>query len=747
VPGGTTLLRKEDDAESTVSSASRKGKHFRAAILRTGLCATIVACLGCGKHNPSTTSDKVSATGGGVQKVDATRLISADEEPGNWMSYGRTYNEQRFSPLKQISDANVRQLSLAWYYDLDTRRGQESTPLVIDGAMYFTTAWSKVVSLDAASGARRWEYDPKVPPEWGVNACCDVVNRGVAAWKGNLFVGTLDGRLIALDAATGKPVWETLTIDPKMRYSITGAPRVVKGRVIIGNGGAELGVRGYVSAYDAETGKLIWRFYTVPGDPSKPFENAILEKAAKTWSGEWWKNGGGGTVWDGMAYDPKLDLLYIGTGNADPWARKIRNPQARNAAVEDNLLASSIVALRPDTGEYVWHYQENPGDEWDYDSAEQIILADLPIDGQVRKVLLHAPKNGFFYVIDRATGKLLSAKPFTRVTWATGIDMQTGRPVEARAAQYESGVKPVVVSPGPGGAHSWQPASFSPDTGLVYFPVMEAGFAYKSAAHFSHNKFAWNNGIDPVAAALPQEPNIKKAILGSIKGHLTAWDPVKQAEVWRVDRPGPWNGGALSTAGNLVFEGTGYGQFEAFRANAGEKVWSASTQSGVTAGPMSYTVNGEQYIAVVAGWGGVLPLAAGEAGLQTPRMNNVPRVLVFRLGGTATLPPAPEMKPRILTPPRSTANTATVKRGESLYQSYCSGCHGDVAVSGGILPDLRYSGALANAQWLQIVRDGVLRPYGMVGFSNELSRQDAEAIRGYVIFRANQSLAEHPSPQ
>jgi len=653
------------------------------------------------------------------------------------MTYGRTYSEQRFSPLKQITDGNVKQLSLAWHYDLDTRRGQEATPLVMDGVMYFTTAWSKVVSVDAASGTRRWEYDPKVPPEWAVNACCDVVNRGVAAWKGKVFVGTLDGRLIALDAATGNPVWETLTIDPKVRYTITGAPRVVKGKVIIGNGGAEMGVRGYVSAYDAETGKLAWRFYTVPGDPSKPFESPVLEKAAKTWSGEWWKNGGGGTVWDSMAYDPQLDLLYIGTGNADPWARKIRNAHAG-----DNLFASSIVALRPDTGEYVWHYQESPGDEWDFDSDEQIILADLRIDGQIRQGLLHAPKNGFFYVLDRATGELLSAKPFVPVTWATGIDMQTGRPVESAAAQYETSNKPSIVSPGPGGAHTWQPVSYSPDTGLVYFPVLESGFVYKSAEHFSHSAFAMNTGTDAVAAGMPQEPNIKKAILGSIKGHLAAWDPVAQKEVWRAERPGPWNGGALSTAGNLVFEGTGYGQFEAFRANTGEKIWSAPAQSGITAGPISYTVNGEQYIAVLAGWGGVLPLAAGEVALQTPRLNNVPRVLAFKLGGKGVLPPVPEVKAQVFALPPATASPATVKKGEALYQQYCGACHGDVAVSGGVLPDLRYSSALANEQWFSIVIDGAFSASGMVSFSKELSRQDADAIRAYVIFRAHQSLAE-----
>jgi len=697
------------------------------------LCAATLSSLGCGHKSSGPQTP-------GIAGVDAERIVNADKEPGNWLTYGRTYDEQRFSPLTQITDQNVQQLGLAWYFDLDTQRGQEATPLVVDGVMYFTTAWSKVVALDAATGARRWSFDPQVPPPWGVNACCDVVNRGVAAWKGNVFVGTLDGRLIALNATSGQPLWETLTIDPKLRYTITGAPRVVKGKVLIGNGGAEMGVRGYVSAYDADTGKLLWRFYTVPGDPAKPFESPILEKAAKTWSGEWWKNGGGGTVWDAMAYDPQLDMLYIGTGNADPWARKIRGSQT-----QDNLLASSLIALRPDTGEYLWHYQENPADEWDFDAAEQIILADARMDGQLRQLLFHAPKNGFFYVLDRATGKLLSAKPYTAVTWATGIDLQTGRPIESPVAQYEKSDKPSIVNPGPAGGHNWQPASYNPQTGLVYFPVLETGFAYKSAEHFRHSPLAWNTGIDPVVAGMPQVSNIKKAILSSVKGHLTAWDPIHQKEIWRAERPGPWNGGVLSTAGNLVFEGTGYGQFEAFRATSGEKLWTASTESGVTAGPISFTVNGEQYVAILVGWGGALPLAAGEVGLQHPRMANVPRMLAFRLGGKASLPPAPAVKPQALNPPRVNVDAANVKRGEELYQRYCSGCHGDVAVSGGVLPDLRYSGALGNDQWFQIVLDGMLQPNGMVSFARELSKKDASSVRDYVIFRANESLREKAS--
>ncbi len=560
--------------------------------------------------------------------VDESRMLHADQEPGNWMSYGRTYSEQRFSPLKQINDQNVGQLGLAWHVDLDIRRGQEATPIVVDGVMYFSTAWSKVLAVNASTGEKLWSYDPKVPPQWAVNACCDVVNRGVAVWRGKVFVGTLDGRLVALDAATGKPVWETLTIDSKLRYTITGAPRVVKGKVLIGNGGAEMGVRGYVSAYDSETGKLAWRFYTVPGDPSKPFENPAMEKAAKTWSGNWWKLGGGGTVWDSIVYDPELDLLFIGTGNGTPWDRRARSPQGK-----DNLFTCSIVALKPDTGEYVWHYQEVPGDAWDYDSAEPIILADVSIDGVPRKVLFQAPKDGFFYVLDRATGALISAKPYTAVTWATGIDAATGRPLEAANARYENGGKGAPLAPGPLGGHSWHSMSYSPQTGLVYIPVQDAGFFYKSDEHYEAKSLAFNTATDFVAAGMPQTPEVKKSILDTIKGHLSAWDPIQQKEIWRVDRASPVNGGILSTAGNLVFEGTAQGDLEAYRADKGVKLWSADAQSGVIAAPISYTAGGEQYVAVVVGWGGVFPLATGEVALKSGRTQNISRVLAFKLGG------------------------------------------------------------------------------------------------------------------
>ena len=692
----------------------------------------VVVSLACG----ASAARQITSKPATFANVSEDQIVHADIQPGNWLTYGRTYSEQRFSPMQAITDQNANQLGLAWFFDLDTHRGQEATPIVVDGVMYFSTAWSKVFALNAASGALLWSYDPEVPREWGANACCDVVNRGVAAWEGKIYVGTLDGRLIALDAATGKMVWSQLTIDPHWRYTITGAPRIVKGKVVIGNGGAEYGVRGYVSAYDARSGKLVWRFYTVPGDPSKPFEQPILAKAAKTWSGPWWKIGGGGTVWDAIVYDPELDLLYIGVGNGGPWNEKYRSPKGGA-----NLLTCSLVALNPDTGRYVWHYQENAADDWDYDADEQIILADIAIDGKQRKVLLHAPKNGFFYVLDRQTGALISAKPFTFINWATGMDMKTGRPIESPTARYPSVKSPPIV-PGPIGAHSWQPMSYSPLTGLTYIPVNEVGFNYKSEDNFEFKNSALNFGIDMIAAAMPQDPQAKRAILDSVRGKLVAWNVVQQKQEWAVERPGPWNGGTLATAGNLVFEGTAAGRFEAYRADNGEKAWSFDAQTGVMAGPVTYSVNGEQYVAVLAGWGGVFPLVAGEVSFKSGRVRNVSRMLAFKLGGKASLPPLPPLEEPTLNPPPSTATAAQIHHGEAVYQRFCSGCHGDVAVSGGLLPDLRYLTELDTGQWLGIVRDGAYQSLGMVSFGKEVSQQDVSDIRAYVIFRANETVQQ-----
>ena len=708
----------------------RLGRVTRILGLSILLAVTSVACHQAtdAGHKPGKPAD-----------VTESRIINADREPGNWMVYGRTYSEQHFSPLNQINDHNVSQLSLAWYYDLDTKRGQEATPLVVDGVMYFTSAWSKVFALDAATGQVRWSFDPKVPGDWAVNACCDVVNRGVAAWNGTIFVGTLDGRLIALDAATGRRVWEVLTIDRNLRYTITGAPRVVKGKVIIGNGGGEFGVRGYVSAYDAGTGELIWRFYTVPGDPSKPFESPVLAKAAQTWSGDWWTLGGGGTVWNAIAYDPELDQLYIGTGNGTPWSERFRSPQGG-----DDLFTCSIVALKMETGDYVWHYQQDPADAWDFDSDEDIILADLVMDGSPRRVLMQAPKNGIFYVLDRTNGRLISAQPYTFINWATGVDPKSGRPIETATARY-AGADPAPIVPGPMGAHSWQPMSYSPVTRLAYIPVNDAGFKYKTPATFRMKRLAPNYGVDLVAAGLPQDPEIKKAILRSVKGKLLAWDPVRQKAAWTVDRTGPWNGGTLATAGNLVFEGTASGNFEAYRADNGTKLWSFAAQTGVMAGPVAYESGGDQYVAVLAGWGGVFPLAAGEVSFASGRVRNISRMLVFKLGGKASLPPLESVKQPALTALENTASAATIRKGEELFQSYCSECHGDVAVSGGVLPDLRRSSTLAEDAWFDIVLKGDLQSQGMVSFAKELSGKDAAAIRSYVIFRRNQDAGQKPT--
>jgi alcohol dehydrogenase (cytochrome c)/quinohemoprotein ethanol dehydrogenase len=673
--------------------------------------------------------------------VDGARILAADKEPGNWMSYGRTYDEQRYSPLDKIDADNAGQLGLAWSYDLDTKRGQEATPIVVDGVMYVSTAWSKVKALDARTGKLLWAFDPKVDPSWGPKACCDVVNRGVAVWKGKVYVGALDGRLIALDAASGKVVWQVQTTDPSKPQTITGAPRIVKGKVLIGNGGSEFNVRGFISAYDAEDGKLVWRFYTVPGDPSKPdnaASDAMLKRAASTWNGEWWTWGGGGTVWDTIVYDPEQDLLIFGTDNGDPWNKGFRSP-----GNGDNLFVTSIVAVKPDTGQYVWHYQVNPGDEWDYSATQQIILADLTIDGKPRKVLMQAPKNGFFYVIDRTNGKLISAKPFAQETWAKGIDPATGRPIMNPDARYDVTGKPFTGSPSPHGAHSWMPMSFDPKTGLVYIPVQEVGFTYTPDPHWQHKPMGVNMAMDMAAVSMPQDPKIKTQVMESLEGHIAAWDPVRQKEVWRQGLKGPWNGGVVSTAGNLIFEGNAAGEFAAYRADTGKKVWSFDAQSPVMAGPVTFTAGGEQYVAVLSGWGGTFALVPGIPSLKSGNTHNISRILVFKLGGGAKLPPVPADQPRTLSTAPDTASKAVIDKGFHLYSRYCNSCHGDAAVSGGLTPDLRYSGVLAAPDGFDaVVLGGVLKDNGMVSWAPVLSKDDAASIRAYLVHRAHETAEQ-----
>lgn len=668
-----------------------------------------------------------SAYAAGAGPVDAARIQDIDGEAGNWLSNGRTYDEQRHSPLQRITADNASRLGLAWYADIHVDRGQEATPLVVDGVMYVSTAWSLVKAYDARTGRLLWSYDPKVPRSLNMNGCCDVVNRGVAAWNGKIFVGAFDGRLIALDAKSGRPVWTTWTVDRSKAYTITQAPRVIKGRVIIGNGGGEYGMRGYVSAYDAEDGTLAWRFFTVPGDPSKPFENEAMARAAKTWSGDWWTLGGGGAAWDSIAYDPELDLIYFGVGNGTEWDQKARS---RNQG--DNLFLSSIVAVNADTGAYAWHYQATPGDEWDYDAVQQLVLADLIIDGAPRQVLMQANKNGFFYVLDRKTGALLSAKAIVPVTWASGVDPKTGRPIENKAIRYSETGKNVSVMPGPIGAHSWEAMAYNPATGLVYIPVQQITSEFVPLKDYKLSPIGWNIGVGMRGSDIPSQ------------GFLLAWDPARQREAWRVPYLGPWNGGTVTTAGNIVAEGDAAGNFNVYRADTGKKLWSLFVQSGVMAAPSVYEVDGEEYIAVLSGWGGAFSLSAGKAAAQSGNLRNVSRVLAFKLGGSATLPafqPATVM----LKPLPEPADAASIAHGEPLFGQYCSVCHGGGAVSGGLTADLRASRFLTGDVFYDIVLGGLLKNEGMVSFKQVLNRDDVTAIRNYIIHRTNDDIA-HPSP-
>ena len=676
------------------------------------------------------TSSTSSAADGGTAHIDQARLEAAASDMDNWLTYGRTYAEQRFSELAQINDGNVGGLGLAWAVELDTARGQEATPIVVDGIMYTSTAWSKVLALDAATGKVLWQFDPHNEGSKAAHACCDVVNRGVAVWKGRVYVGTIDGRLIALDARTGDKVWEVITVDQLKPYTITMAPRVVRDKVIIGNSGAELGVRGFVSAYDTATGKLVWRFYTVPGNPAAGPDGAAsddaIEKIARpTWFGnEYWKLGGGGTVWDSVVYDQELNQLLIGVGNGSPW-----NQKYRSEGKGDNLFLASIVAVDPDTGKYKWHYQLNPGETWDFTATQQIMLANLKIDGQPRKVLMQAPKNAFFYVIDRTNGKLISAQAYAPQNWAERIDLATGRPVEKPNARYTEG--PAMVVPSGIGAHAWMPMSYSPRTGLVYIPAMEYPLVYADAKPFEIHPGRWNTGVSfldpPPMPGLPADMDARRAALHAmIRGKLVAWDPVAQKARWEVQRDWPWNGGTLATAGNLVFEGTAHGEFEAYSADKGARLWSFQTHRGVLAGPITYRINGEQYVAVMAGYGGSMGMASASD-FEKRRMPNG-LIVAFRLDGNAKLPPytpVPLAKPN---PSEENFTPAQIATGNKYYFMYCTICHG-----GPVNPDLRRSAFLREkSAWQTVVIGGALAPNGMASFASYLKPEEAEGVRAYL---------------
>lgn len=668
--------------------------------------------------------------------VNASKLEQAASNDQDWLTYGRTYDEQRFSPLAKINTENVKDLGLAWFADMDTARGQEATPIVIDGKIYITTAWSKVKAYDGVSGELLWEYDPEVPGETAVHACCDVVNRGLAAWGDRLFFGSLDGRLISLNRETGEEVWSKMTVPEGQKYTVTGAPRIIDGKVIIGNGGAEMGVRGYVAAYDAVDGDELWRFYTVPDRPGAN-DAEHLKKAEETWKGEYWEQGGGGTVWDSMAYDPELDLLYIGVGNGSPWNQAYRSPGGG-----DNLYLSSIVALRPDTGEYVWHYQTTPGETWDYTATQHIMLADMEIDGKPRKVLMQAPKNGFFYVIDRETGELLSANNFVPVNWATGIDMKTGRPIENPEARIDKTGKPFLGTPGPIGAHNWHPMAFNPKEGLVYIPAIETFFTFAPEKDWEGKSVGFNTGFDFSVGAIPADKDVRKEARAITKGALVAWDPVAQKERWRVSFPGNWNGGLLSTAGGLVFQGNASSVFAAYDAANGKKLWQVPAQTGIVAAPVTYSIDGEQYVAVLAGWGGAFPISGGAVTDVGGPVRNISRLLVYKLGGTAKLPEPQPLVKLPLDPPADTASEEQIAQGGKLFGRFCAVCHGDAAFGNTVLPDLRRSGLLHDQKgWDSVVLEGILKDNGMVSFKDEVSAEESAAIRSYVIRRAHEDKA------
>lgn len=567
--------------------------------------------------------------------VDDAALKNAARSGDEWLTSGRDYAETHYSPLNQIDASNVKRLGLAWYYDTGSDPGQmEATPIISNGTLYGTLPWSVVFAVDARTGKPKWRWDPQLghlnfpagskgKPDrvrTGPSLCCGPGNRGVAVYDGKVYVGTLDSRLVALDAETGNVVWEVATADKNSDYSVTGQPRIVKGMVIIGNGGGEYALRGYVTAYDAETGKQVWRFYTVPGDPSKPFENNAMKMAAKTWSGEWWKLGGGGMVWHAISYDPQLDLLYIGTGQGAPWVGQLRGPKAG-----DNLFTCAIVALRPETGKYVWHFQTTPGDVWDYDSIADMVLADIKINGKLRHVLMQAPKNGYFYVIDRKTGKFISAAPLQKITWAKGLDPKTGRPIVNPEAYYDT--KGTTVFPGAGGGHVWTAMSYNPNTGLVYVaPGAASSFTYIEDANFKYEVGEYNFGITirrptpaPGQQATPPPPPTSAA-----GGYLVAIDPGTEKERWRLAQMG--GGGTMTTAGNLVFASSRDGEFAALSADKGENLWEVKLVQGF-ANPVTYMLDGKQYVSVLAG-------RAGKGRLYT-----------FALDGSAPIPPVPTAAP------------------------------------------------------------------------------------------------------
>lgn len=705
-----------------MSSYLRYGLSFLA-------CTALLAC------------SAPDASQSGVSDAD---LSNATNTPETWLTHGGDYKEQRHSRLTNITKDNIANLGVAWTFDLSTGRGVESTPIVHDGVMYVTSAWSIVHALDAMTGEELWTYNPEVSGEDAIKGCCDVVNRGVAIYDGKVYLGVFDGRLEALDAKTGDLVWSKVTVDQSQPYTITMAPRIVKGRVIIGNSGGELGVRGYISAYDAKTGKLDWRFYTVP-NPMKEEDGAASDPIMKklvndTWgdTGGWVTDGGGGTAWDSVVFDEENDQILVGVGNGSPWNAKIRDPEGKG----DNLFLSSILALDADTGAYNWHFQTTPRDQWDFTATQSIILADLPLgeNGADRQVVMQAPKNGFFYVLDAETGEFISGNNFVPMNWATGLD-ENGRPIEADFARVTDG-EPQVIFPGPLGAHNWHPMAYSPQEKLAYIPAQLIPQLYQDMQIERDPDAYWNLGYNLAAGIPPEFPaGTLDAFRGGNQGWLVAWDPIKQEARWTVQHDGPWNGGILSLDTGIVVQGQREGDVVAYDAANGDKLWSKNVKAGALSGLSTFEIEGEQYMTITTGWGTAWALSAGY-GYNSPVPPQVGRVVTFKIGGAGEIPDP--MASAVEPTPKGDnfGSPEQVMSGLAQYSENCLVCHGPLAVSSGVLPDLRWSYATADKnEWTDIVLNGALSENGMVSFKEQISPNSMEDIRAYVMSQSHLAVA------
>ena len=688
-------------------------RKARSLCLRAGLCAGL-ALLAVGQQ-PAAEPPAAQVTDARIDRID-------EEEPGAWLAYGRGYRQHRFSPLTQVNRDTVEDLGLVWMRKLDVRHRLQSSPIVVDGVIYYTDSWSVVSAVDADTGETIWTFDPETRRRYARWSCCGgPINRGVAVYKGRVYTATFDARLVAIDAATGQQVWDVDTADYPSRvpYTISGAPLVAAGKVFIGNSGSEWDHRGYVTAYDAETGEKEWRFFTVPGDPSKPFEHPELELAAETWNGEWWKLGGGGTVWNSITYDSDLHTVYVGVGNGTPWSREIRSPGGG-----DNLFLSSIVALHPDTGRMKWYYQTTPGDNWDYTATQDIVLADLVVDGIERKVVMQAPKNGFFYVLDRRDGELLRAYPYGAMNWATHVDMETGRPVENPDAVWEE--KPQWMLPGNIGSHNWEPMAFDARSGLMYIPTHDVAFFfalpedYAETGVYSPRERTMNLGVASGryrAKLIEEAPPRPES-----KGFLKAFDPLTGETVWKVRNKSAQIGGVLATAGGLVFQGDGSGTFSAYDSDTGELLWDFDSYGSIIAPPVTYRIGNTQYVAVIVG--------AAFAYYDTGKM------LVFSLGGDAELPVPPERDRAIPEQPAMSASVEELDQGGKLYHQFCASCHG-YSARGYRNADLRIMSRAIHDSFQDVVRGGLLVDLGMDSFAEDLDETETELIRQYIISRAN----------